>query len=132
MRDFVEYLRAYLGQSWLGQSPKVCTCVACRNVCPARIKDVTRVAELGGSNVDDCLGVSRLYFCALRNVETSSQSTCELKSARPKIRCELLQCKKSQARRSDVVCAMFALPPKANILARLPYPPWECHGAIEP
>jgi hypothetical protein len=39
-----------------------------------------RFAELGGSNVDDCLGVSRLYFCALRNVETSS-----LKSARPKI-----------------------------------------------
>src|SRR5215469_1410931 len=55
-------------------------CVARWNVCPARIKDVTRIAELGGSNVDDCLGVSRLYFCALRNVETSSHSDCDLKS----------------------------------------------------
>ena len=50
------------------------------HVCPARIKDVTRIAELGSGNVDDCLGVSRLCFCALRNVETSSQSDCELKS----------------------------------------------------
>jgi hypothetical protein len=54
--------------------------VACWNVCPARIKDITRIAELGSGNVDDCLGVSRLYFCAVRNVETSSQSDCELKS----------------------------------------------------
>jgi hypothetical protein len=59
--------------------------VACWNVCPARIKDVTRIAELGSGNVDDCLGVSRLYFCAVRNVETSSHSDCALKSARPKI-----------------------------------------------
>ena len=89
MRDFVEYLRAYRAYvsanlGW-GKSLKVCTCVACWNVCPARIKDVTRIAELDGGNVDDCLGFSRLYFCALRNVETSSRSNRELKSAGPKI-----------------------------------------------
>jgi hypothetical protein len=73
------------GQPWLGQSAKRCTCVAGWNVCTARIKDVVRVAELGGDNVDDCLGGARLYFCALWNVETSPRSDYELQSARPKI-----------------------------------------------
>ena len=73
------------GQSWLGQSPKRCACVAGWNVCTTPSKDVIRVADLGGDNLDDCLGVARIYFCALRNVETSSHSDCDLKSARPKI-----------------------------------------------
>ena len=48
-------------------------------------KDVSAITELAGDNVDDGLGVAWLYFCALRNVETSSRSNRELKSARPKI-----------------------------------------------
>jgi hypothetical protein len=84
-RVFASLSGLCLGQSRLGQSPKRCACVAGWNVCTTRSKDVIRVAELDGDNLDDCLGVARLYFCALRNVEASSRSDCEPQSARPKI-----------------------------------------------
>jgi hypothetical protein len=84
-RVFASLSRLRLSQSWLGQSPKRCACVAGWNVCTTCSKDVTRVAELGGDDLDDCLGVARLYFCALRNVETSPRPDCEPQSARPKI-----------------------------------------------
>ena len=84
-RVFASLSGLCLGQSWLGQSPKRCACVAGWNVCTTCSKDVTRVAELGGDHLDDCLGVARLYFCALRNVETSPRPDCEPQSARPKI-----------------------------------------------
>jgi hypothetical protein len=72
-RVFESLSGLYLRQPWLGQSLKGCTCVACWNVCAARCKGVTRVTELDGDNVDDCLGVSGIYLCSLRNVETSSR-----------------------------------------------------------
>jgi hypothetical protein len=84
-RVFASLSGLCLGQSWLGQSPKRCACVAGWNVCTTRSKDVIRVAELGGDDLDDRLGVARIYFCALRNVETSSRPDCEPQSARPKI-----------------------------------------------
>jgi hypothetical protein len=84
-RVFASLSGLRLGQSWLGQSPKRCARVAGWNVCTTCSKDVTRVAELGGDDLDDCLGVARLYFCALRNVETSPRPDCEPQSARPKI-----------------------------------------------
>src|SRR5262247_2792586 len=84
-RVFASLSGLCLGQSWLGQSPKRCACVAGWNVCTTRSKDVIRVAELGGDDLDDCLGVARIYFCALRNVETSPRPDCEPRSARPKI-----------------------------------------------
>jgi hypothetical protein len=69
----------------VGAKPKVCPRVACWNVCPARGKVISWVAELGNDNMDDYLVVSRLCFCPLRYVETSSRSDYELKSARSKI-----------------------------------------------
>ena len=84
-RVFASLSGLCLGQSWLGQSPKRCARVAGWNVCTTRSKDVIRVAELGGDDLDDCLGVARIYFCALRNVETSPRPDCEPRSARPKI-----------------------------------------------
>lgn len=84
-RVFASLSGLCLGQSWLGQSLKRCACVAGWNVCATRSKDVIRVADLGGDDLDDCLGVARIYFCALRNVETSPRPDCEPRSARPKI-----------------------------------------------
>src|SRR5215831_1249827 len=84
-RVFASLSGLCLGQSWLGQSPQRCACVAGWNVCTTRGKDFIRVADLGGDDLDDCLGVARIYFCALRNVETSSRQDCEPRSARPKI-----------------------------------------------
>jgi hypothetical protein len=67
MRDFVEYLRAYRAYvsanlGW-GKALRFAPVWLAGMFAPARIKDVTRIAELGGGNVDDCLGFSRLYFC---------------------------------------------------------------------
>src|SRR5262245_43904935 len=84
-RVFASLSGLCLGQSWFGQSLKRCACVAGWNVCTARSKDVIRVAELGGDDLDDCLGVARIYLCALRNVETSPRPDCEPQSARPKV-----------------------------------------------
>src|SRR5262245_5839348 len=84
-RVFASLLGLCLGQSWLGQSPKRCTCMAGWNVCTTCSKDVTRVAELGGDNLDDCLGDAWLYFCAIRNVETSPRSDCQRNATRPEI-----------------------------------------------
>src|SRR6516225_10184468 len=88
MRDwrvFASLLGLCLDQPWLGQSPKVCACMACWNVYPARSKDVGAVAGLGADNVDGWLGDTWLYFCTLWNVETPPRSECEFKSTGPKI-----------------------------------------------
>src|SRR5262249_18259450 len=89
MRDFVEYLRAYRAYvsanlGW-GKALRFVLVWLAGMFAPLASKTLLELAELGGGNVDDCLGVSRLYFCALRNVETSSHSDCDLKSNRPKI-----------------------------------------------
>src|SRR5262245_33556220 len=84
-RVFASLSGLCLGQSWLGQSPQRCACVAGWNVCTTRSKDVIRVADLGGDDLDDCLGVARICFCALRNVETSPRPDCGPRSARPRI-----------------------------------------------
>src|SRR5215813_11280264 len=74
--------------SWpilVGAKPSALRLCAGWNVCTTRSKDVIRVADLGGDDLDDCLGVARICFCALRNVETSPRPDCEPRSARPKI-----------------------------------------------
>ena len=89
MRDFGEYLRAYRayvsanlgwGKALMGALTWLAGMFA-----PLWAKTLVRVAELGRDNVDDCLGVAGLYFCALRNVETPPHSDCELRSARLQI-----------------------------------------------
>src|SRR4029077_4583037 len=74
MRDFVEYLQAYRAY-------------VSANLGWGKVLRFALVwlAGMFAHSVDDSLGVSRLCFCALRNVETSSHANCELKSARPKI-----------------------------------------------
>jgi|SRR5258707_6292993 len=79
-RVFASLLGPCLDQPWLGQGPNGCNCVACWNVCPARGKDVSAIAKLGGDNVDDWLGVAWLYFCALRNVEGTTKKIEELQA----------------------------------------------------
>ena len=46
--------------------------------CPPLGKGIRAVAELGGDNVDDWLGIARVYFCALRNVEGTTKKIEEL------------------------------------------------------
>jgi hypothetical protein len=100
-RVFASLSGLCLGQSWLGQSPKRCACVAGWNVCTTRSKDVIRVAVLGGDHLDDRLGVARICFCALRNVETSPRPDCKLRSARPRIAADRgARCSDELARRT--------------------------------
>src|SRR5258708_21979093 len=84
-RIFASLLGLCLDQSRLGQSSEVCSGVACWHVYSARGEDVRAIAGLDRDNMDDWLGFAWLYFCPLRNVETSSRSDGEPKSARPEI-----------------------------------------------
>ncbi len=85
MRDFGEYLRAYRAyvSANLGWRKALMAGLAWLAGMFAPLWAKPLVAELGGDNVDDCLGVARLYFCALRNVETSPHPDSKLRSARP-------------------------------------------------
>jgi hypothetical protein len=50
---------------------------------PTLGKGIRAVAELDCDNVDDELGAIKLYFCALRYVETPPHSESKFTSARP-------------------------------------------------
>ena len=83
-RIFASLCGLCLGQSWLGKGAKVCTCMACWNVCPAGREDFGAVSRMGGDDLDGWLGASWLYLRTLRDVETPPCAECELNSAKPK------------------------------------------------
>jgi hypothetical protein len=65
----------------MGQSIEHYTRLAGWNVHTARSKDIVRVAELGGGNVDDRLGGAWLYFRALWDVEGTTKKIEDCKSS---------------------------------------------------
>jgi hypothetical protein len=76
-RVFASLSGLCLGYPWLAH-PNSCTCVACRNVCPALGKDFNAVAELGGDNMDDWVGRCLAIF--LRLMECGNTTALRLRA----------------------------------------------------